>query len=86
MYQSHIKVVRLGVVLAIIMFVSLLFVALLSKSNYGGLLFSVIQSAYPGCNNQTFGGILLCSTLGAVDGFLGGVFIALLYNSIPINV
>ncbi len=85
MYKQHIYPIRLGLTIAILMFISMLFLTLLTQYNYGGVMFKIIKDAYPGCNNKNWQGILSCSLLGSLDGFIGGVLLALLYNVIDIR-
>ena len=85
MYKQHIYPIRLGLTIAIVMFISMFLLALITKFNYGGLMFKIISDAYPGCNNKNLKGVLSCAIMGSLDGFIGGVIIALLYNLIDLK-
>ena len=94
--------VRLGVVLAIVSAVSMLCVALVADdakqlknpgtgdvADYRKKLstgFSMLSSFLPGCNNNDALGIFLCVLLAAVDGFVAGAVVGVLYNELPIKV
>ena len=59
MYKQHIYPIRLGLTIAIVMFISMFLLALITKFNYGGLMFKIISDAYPGCNNKNLKGVLM---------------------------
>lgn len=48
--------------------------------------FPMLSSFLPGCNNNDALGIFLCVLLAAVDGFIAGAVVGVLYNELPIKV
>lgn len=77
-----IQTVRLAVTLAIIWGINMLLLSLLSKVNYGGVIFQALRNAYPGCGNKTPEGIAMCVLMGALDGASLGLMIGLIYNAL----
>lgn len=77
-----IQTVRLAVTLAIIWGINMLLLSLLSKVNYGGVIFHALRNAYPGCGNKTPEGIVMCVLMGAIDGASLGLMIGLIYNAL----
>ena len=85
MYTQHVYPVRLGLVFAILMFIGVLVISLLTRYKYGGMIFKLLEDTYPGCHSKTGWGILVCALVGSIDGFLGGALIGVLYNSLDIS-
>ena len=85
MYTQHVYPVRLGLVLAILMFFGILVIALLTRYHYGGMMFKLLEDSYPGCHNKTGWGIMTCAFMGAIDGFVGGALIGVLYNALDVS-
>lgn len=74
--------IRLALTLAIIWGINMLALSLLSRVNYGGVIFHAIKTAYPGCGNKDIAGQLTCMLMGALDGFSLGLMIGLVYNAL----
>jgi hypothetical protein len=77
--------IRLGLTLGIIWGVSMILLAFISNKNFGSLFFNSISQIYIGCSKKNIFSKLFCGFLGFLDAFIGGILIALLYNSIPIT-
>lgn len=66
----------------------LLIVELLNLAipTYGSAFLQGIGSVYPGLHDsRTFGDVILGAVYGAIDGGLGGAFIAWLYNAFAVQ-
>lgn len=83
--MGEVYVVRLGLTIGIVYGVSLWLLALLTRKTYAGVLFRLLEGVYPGCNRTTQLGKFLCGSMAFLDGFLGGVLFAIVYNMLPIN-
>ena len=64
---------------------SIFLLVLLAEKNYGVLFFKMLEGAYPGCNRKDLFGKMMCGLMGFLDGFIGGVLIALIYNNMSIK-
>ena len=78
--------VRLGLTIGILWGTGVLLLAICANHKYGSLIFKGLQEMYIGCDNRTKCGLLVCTLMGALDGFIGGALIGLLYNALPVYV
>ena len=83
--MGEIYTVRLGLTIGLLCGISIFLLVLLAEKNYGVLFFKMLEGSYPGCSRKDLFGKVMCGLMGFLDGFVGGVLIALIYNNISIK-
>ena len=83
-HRARVGVLRLGVALGLTWVIGLVALMVMMHAGWGGTrFFKLIEDSYIGCRYKTWSGRAVCLAFGFVDGFVGGILIAWLYNVLP---